>query len=66
MSCRYDADEVSYDPQANVKKEITPLPRVDHSRQDYMDIEKCFYQEHEDIAKLSEDQVRQIRADLGT
>ncbi|KAF9961382.1 ATP-dependent RNA helicase ddx42 [Mortierella alpina] len=61
---QYDADEVSYDPQANVKKEITPLPRVDHSRQDYMDIEKCFYQEHEDIAKLPEDQVRQIRADL--
>ncbi|KAG9322952.1 hypothetical protein KVV02_004328 [Mortierella alpina] len=61
---QYDADEVSFDPQANVKKEITPLPRVDHSRQDYMDIEKCFYQEHEDIAKLSDDQVRQVRTEL--
>lgn len=51
--------------QSNGKKEITPLPRVDHSRQTYVEIEKCFYEEHEDIAKLSDEQVRQIRMDLG-
>jgi hypothetical protein len=38
---------------------------MDHSKQDYVEIEKCFYEEHEDIAKLSEEQVRQIRQDLG-
>ncbi|KAF9923145.1 ATP-dependent RNA helicase ddx42 [Linnemannia zychae] len=59
---QFDPDEVGYD--MNGKKEITPLPRVDHSRQNYVDIEKCFYEEHEDIAKLTEDQVRQIRKDL--
>ncbi|ORZ07280.1 P-loop containing nucleoside triphosphate hydrolase protein, partial [Lobosporangium transversale] len=59
---QYDPDDMSYDPQA--KKEITPLPRMDHSKQNYIEIEKCFYEEHEDIAKLSEDQVRQIRLDL--
>ncbi|KAG0334486.1 ATP-dependent RNA helicase ddx42, partial [Podila humilis] len=48
----------------STKKEITPLPRMDHSKQDYDEIEKCFYEEHEDIAKLTEDQVRQIRRDL--
>jgi hypothetical protein len=62
---RFDADEAGYDMQPNGKKEITPLPRVDHSRQNYVEIEKCFYEEHEDIAKLSDDQVRQIRMDLG-
>ncbi|KAG0216252.1 ATP-dependent RNA helicase ddx42 [Mortierella sp. GBA30] len=61
---QFDADDMAFDSQANVKKEITPLPRVDHSRQDYIEIEKCFYEEHEDIAKLAEDQVRQIRMEL--
>ena len=65
LRCRFDPDEVGYDMQSNGKKEITPLPRVDHSRQNYVEIEKCFYEEHEDIAKLSDDQVRQIRMDLG-
>ncbi|KAF9101835.1 ATP-dependent RNA helicase ddx42 [Mortierella sp. GBA35] len=60
---QYDPDEAGYD-QSNVKKEITPLPRVDHSRQNYMEIEKCFYEEHEDIARLTDEQVRQIRMDL--
>ncbi|KAF9437042.1 ATP-dependent RNA helicase ddx42 [Entomortierella beljakovae] len=59
---QFDPDDVSWDPQA--KKEITPLPRVDHSKQDYIEIEKCFYEEHGDIAKLGDDQVRQIRIDL--
>ncbi|KAG0316710.1 ATP-dependent RNA helicase ddx42 [Dissophora globulifera] len=58
---QYDAEEM-HDPTA--KKEITPLPRMDHSRQNYIEIEKCFYEEHEDIAKLDGDQVKQIRTDL--
>lgn len=65
LCSRFDPDEAGYDMQPNGKKEITPLPRVDHSRQNYVEIEKCFYEEHEDIAKLSNEQVRQIRMDLG-
>ncbi|KAG9069195.1 hypothetical protein KI688_010092 [Linnemannia hyalina] len=61
---QFDPDEAGYDMQSNGKKEITPLPRVDHSRQNYVEIEKCFYEEHEDIAKLGDEQVRQIRMDL--
>ncbi|GJJ75691.1 ATP-dependent RNA helicase DDX42 [Entomortierella parvispora] len=57
-------DNDDYDAQSGVKKEITPLPRIDHSKQDYIDIEKCFYEEHEDIAKLTEEQVRKIRSEL--
>ncbi|KAK3845952.1 MAG: hypothetical protein J3R72DRAFT_418103 [Linnemannia gamsii] len=61
---QFDPDEMGYDVQPNGKKEITPLPRVDHSRQDYVEIEKCFYEEHEDIARLTDEQVKQIRMDL--
>ncbi|KAI8357117.1 P-loop containing nucleoside triphosphate hydrolase protein [Mortierella sp. GBAus27b] len=56
----HDLEDV--DPHA--KKEIMPLPRMDHSKQDYVEIEKCFYEEHEDIARLSDEQVRQIRMEL--
>lgn len=62
---RYDPDDYSNYEAPGAKKEITPLPRIDHSKQDYDEIEKCFYEEHEDIAKLTEEQVRQIRQDLG-
>ncbi|KAI8598157.1 P-loop containing nucleoside triphosphate hydrolase protein [Dissophora ornata] len=58
---QYEGDD-TFDHTAKV--EITPLPRMDHSRQDYIEIEKFFYEEHEDIAKLSDDQVRQIRIDM--
>ncbi|KAG0280709.1 ATP-dependent RNA helicase ddx42 [Linnemannia exigua] len=61
---QFDPDEMGYDLQSNGKKEITPLPRVDHSRQNYVEIEKCFYEEHEDIARLTDEQVKQIRLDL--
>jgi ATP-dependent RNA helicase DDX42 len=62
---RFDPDEMGFDMHSNGKKEITPLPRVDHSRQNYVEIEKCFYEEHEDIARLTNEQVKQIRMDLG-
>ncbi|KAF9328892.1 ATP-dependent RNA helicase ddx42 [Podila minutissima] len=61
---QYDPDDYSNYDAPGAKKEIAPLPRMDHSKQDYVEIEKCFYEEHEDIAKLSEDQVRRIRQDL--
>ncbi|KAJ1969749.1 hypothetical protein H4R35_006058 [Dimargaris xerosporica] len=43
------------------KKEIVPLSQIDHSTIDYLDIEKCFYTEHDDIAKLSDQEVRSFR-----
>ncbi|KAF8948524.1 ATP-dependent RNA helicase ddx42, partial [Haplosporangium bisporale] len=61
---QHDPDEYSNYDAPSAKKEITPLPRMDHSKQDYVEIEKCFYEEHEDIARLSEEQVRQVRQDL--
>lgn len=47
-----------------VKREIEPLPRVNHAEIEYPDIEKYFYEEHADIAALSPDQVAAIRQDF--
>ncbi|KAJ1980715.1 hypothetical protein H4R34_002355 [Dimargaris verticillata] len=43
------------------KKEIVPLSQIDHAAIDYLDIEKCFYIEHDDIAKLSDQEVCDFR-----
>ncbi|KAF9970629.1 hypothetical protein BGZ73_006641 [Actinomortierella ambigua] len=59
----YDSDDNSAPEQAG-KKEITPLPPKDHSKENYPEIEKNFYVEHDDIAKLDDAQVAQIRKDL--
>ncbi|ORX80412.1 DEAD-domain-containing protein [Anaeromyces robustus] len=45
-------------------KEIEPLPPVNHDEINYAKFEKCFYKEHPDIAKLTDEQVTQIRKDL--
>ncbi|KAG0244900.1 ATP-dependent RNA helicase ddx42 [Actinomortierella wolfii] len=59
----YDSDDNgAHEPTG--KKEITPLPPKDHSKENYPEIEKNFYVEHEDIAKLDDAQVAQIRKDL--
>ncbi|KAI8048892.1 P-loop containing nucleoside triphosphate hydrolase protein [Syncephalis plumigaleata] len=49
---------------ANHRKEIVPLPTPDHSSIDYLEFEKCFYTEHEDIEKLTPAQVNQLRREL--
>ncbi|KAG0260917.1 ATP-dependent RNA helicase ddx42 [Actinomortierella ambigua] len=59
----YDSDDNGA-PEPTGKKEITPLPPKDHSKEDYLEIEKDFYVEHEDIAKLDNAQVALIRKDL--
>ncbi|KAI8835086.1 P-loop containing nucleoside triphosphate hydrolase protein [Chytridium lagenaria] len=46
------------------KKEIDPLPLVDHSSITYNEFEKNLYEEHSEIAKLSEEEVAKIRRDL--
>jgi len=39
---------------------------TDHSQIEYSEIEKDFYEEHPEIAAMSEEKLRQIRKDLGT
>ncbi|KAJ3408176.1 hypothetical protein HDV05_005126 [Chytridiales sp. JEL 0842] len=46
------------------KKDIEPLPRVDHSAISYIEIEKNLYEEHPDITKLTDADVSQIRREL--
>lgn len=58
--------EIEYDEDGNPipppkKKEIDPLPPIDHSTIKYEDFEKNFYQVHEEIAKLTSEQVNELR-----
>ena len=56
MGIEYDADG---NPIAPLKpKYIDPLPPIDHKEIDYQPFEKNFYNEHSDIASLSNIQVR--------
>jgi ATP-dependent RNA helicase DDX42 len=59
---------IAYDSDDNMivqkNKEIEPLPPVNHDEIEYAKFEKYFYKEHPDIAKLSEEEVKQIRKDL--
>ncbi|KAH8385507.1 hypothetical protein KR200_004669 [Drosophila serrata] len=62
--------EVEYDEDGNPiappkKKDIDPLPPIYHSEIEYEPFEKNFYTQHEDIAALDEDQVRELRRTLG-
>ncbi|KAI8384981.1 P-loop containing nucleoside triphosphate hydrolase protein [Radiomyces spectabilis] len=57
----YDSDENAMP----VKKEIEPLARVDHNAIDYPEIEKCFYEEHADIAALTPERVQELRREMG-
>ena len=44
---------------------IDPLPPIDHSDIDYEPFERNFYQEHEEIKALTNDQVDELRRTLG-
>ncbi|KAJ3018970.1 UNVERIFIED_CONTAM: hypothetical protein HDU68_010903 [Siphonaria sp. JEL0065] len=46
------------------RKEIEPLARVDHSKVEYIEIEKNLLREHPDITALSEADVHRIRREL--
>lgn len=59
----YDEDGNPIPPKK--PKYIDPLPPIDHSEFDYEEFTKNFYQEHEEIAGLEEDQVRDLREKLG-
>ncbi|XP_055600359.1 ATP-dependent RNA helicase DDX42 [Uranotaenia lowii] len=69
-----DADgsdaELEYDEDGNPipppkRREIDPLPPIDHSEIDYEKFEKNFYEPHEDIKSLTATQVSELRHKLG-
>lgn len=61
---------VDYDHDGNivgvrkVKKEVDPLPPLDHSKIIYEAFERNFYQEHAEIQKLTPDQQEELRTKL--
>ncbi len=62
--------ELEYDDEGNIivpekSKIIDPLPPIDHSTIEYESFEKNFYNEHENIKALSNDQVDDLRKTLG-
>ena len=62
-------DEIDYDEDGNAirkeKKIIDPLPYIDHHEIEYPDFNKNFYEEHEEIKALNEQQVAELRNKLG-
>lgn len=62
--------EIEYDEDGNPlappkKKEIDPLPPIDHSEIEYETFEKNFYNVHEEISNLTKEQVEDLRQTLG-
>lgn len=62
--------EIEYDEDGNPiaipkKKEIDPLPPIDHSEIQYESFEKNFYNVHDEIANLNKQQVDDLRKTLG-
>lgn len=62
--------EIDYDEDGNPiappkKKEIDPLPPIDHSLIKYQSFEKNFYSPHSEISSLTVDKVIQLRKTLG-
>lgn len=66
-----DSDqEIEYDDDGNPiappkKKDIDPLPPIDHSEIQYDPFEKNFYNVHEEISNLDKHQVQELRNTLG-
>lgn len=62
--------EIDYDEDGNPiapprNREIDPLPSIDHKDIEYKSFERNFYTPHEDIEKLSRNQVEDLRKHLG-
>ncbi|XP_017886041.1 ATP-dependent RNA helicase DDX42 [Ceratina calcarata] len=62
--------EIEYDEDGNPiappkKKDIDPLPPIDHSEIQYEPFEKNFYNVHDEIASLSKQQIDDLRKTLG-
>uniref|UniRef100_A0A182HML2 Uncharacterized protein n=1 Tax=Anopheles arabiensis TaxID=7173 RepID=A0A182HML2_ANOAR len=59
----YDEDGNPVPPQR--RRDIDPLPSIDHTEIDYLKFEKNFYIPHEDIVNLSQAKVQDLRLTLG-
>ncbi|EGC30233.1 hypothetical protein DICPUDRAFT_41749, partial [Dictyostelium purpureum] len=46
------------------KKIIEPLPPIDHSKEKYIEFNKYFYDEHEEITNLTEEKLFELRKEL--
>lgn len=62
--------EIEYDADGNPiapprRRDIDPLPPIDHSEIEYAPFERNFYVPHEDIAALTRPQVDELRKKLG-
>lgn len=62
--------EIEYDEDGNPiappkRRDIDPLPAIEHSEIEYAPFEKNFYTQHEDIAKLSRNLANDLRKTLG-
>lgn len=62
--------EIEYDEDGNPiapprKRDIDPLPPIDHSEIEYKPFEKNFYVPHSDIASLSNSKADELRGKLG-
>eukprot|EP00029_Vermamoeba_vermiformis_P011155 TRINITY_DN6063_c0_g1_i1.p1 TRINITY_DN6063_c0_g1~~TRINITY_DN6063_c0_g1_i1.p1 ORF type:complete len:733 (-),score=208.78 TRINITY_DN6063_c0_g1_i1:12-2210(-) len=65
---QFNEEDLEYDSDDNPiikKKEIEPLPPIDHAKMKYDDFEKNFYDESEEIANMTEDEVAHYRTSLG-
>lgn len=63
-----EIDKIEYDEEGNPiiqTKLVVPLPPTYHSEINYETFEKNFYEEHEDIAKLSSNEIVELRKKLG-
>ena len=65
-----DDQDIEYDDDGNIivpekSKIIDPLPPIDHTLIEYDNFEKNFYEEHEEIKNLSQQEVDELRQTLG-
>ncbi|CAG8667858.1 10193_t:CDS:10, partial [Cetraspora pellucida] len=58
INYRYNSDDNPVVEQK--RKDIEPLQVIDHSQIEHPEIEKFFYEEHPDIAELSDERVKEI------
>ncbi|XP_008484723.1 ATP-dependent RNA helicase DDX42 [Diaphorina citri] len=63
VDLEYDEDGNPIAPKKS--KYIDPLPPIDHSTIVYEEVEKNFYQPHEDIARLTPQEAQELRAKSG-
>eukprot|EP00741_Cyanophora_paradoxa_P015628 tig00020903_g15085.t1 len=59
-----EADANDDDDDETKRGQIAPLEKVDHSTIQYEEFEKCFYEECEEIAKMTEAEVHEVRRSL--